>query len=136
MRAPYVNPDGFRFVIYRRGVFSGVAKWLGMQDIEVGHAQFDRDFIIKGTDERKVRALFSNAKVRALFDAQSDIYLAVKDDEGFFGPNFPAGVDELYFLGGGVIKDVARLKHLFELFAETFDELCRIGSAYEDAPGV
>src|SRR5206468_1858340 len=25
MRAPYVNPDGFRFTIYRRGFFSGIA---------------------------------------------------------------------------------------------------------------
>ena len=30
----------------------------------------------------------------------------------------------------------ASVKHLFELFAETLDELCRIGSSYEDAPGV
>jgi len=33
----------------------------------------------------------------------------------------------------GVIKDVERLKQLFELFAETLDHLCRIGSAYERA---
>ena len=41
MRAPYVNPEGFRFTIYRRGLFSDVGKWLGMQDVEVGDAQFD-----------------------------------------------------------------------------------------------
>src|SRR5438477_406928 len=58
MRAPYVNPEQFRFTIYRRGFFSEIAKRLGMQDIETGHGDFDRDFIIKGTDEGKVRALF------------------------------------------------------------------------------
>ena len=105
-----------------------------MQDVEVGHVQFDRDFIIKGTDEPKLRALFANVKIRELIEAQPDIYFAVKDDEGMFGAKFPAGVDELYFLVGGAIKDVARLKHLFELFAETLDELCRIGSAYEESP--
>jgi len=36
----------------------------------------------------------------------------------------------------GVVKDVARLKQLFELFAETLDQLCRIGSAYEKSPGL
>jgi hypothetical protein len=36
----------------------------------------------------------------------------------------------------GVIKDVERLKALFELFSETLDQLCRIGSAYERAPDV
>src|SRR4051812_26592811 len=36
MRAPYVNPEGFRFTVYRNGLFSGLGKFLGMQDIEVG----------------------------------------------------------------------------------------------------
>jgi hypothetical protein len=36
----------------------------------------------------------------------------------------------------GVIKDVERLKHLYDLFGETLDELCRIGSAYQSDPGV
>ena len=35
MRAPYVNPGGFRFTLDRAGLFSGVARWLGMQDVEV-----------------------------------------------------------------------------------------------------
>lgn len=134
LRAPYVNPDSFRFTIYRRGLFSDFAKWFGMQDIAVGHADFDRDFIVKGTDETKLRALFENPTLRELIAAQPHIHLTVKDNEGFFGPNFPADTDELCFHVGGIIKDVDRLKLLFALFAETLDQLCRIGSAYEDAP--
>src|ERR1044072_982235 len=61
LRAPYVNADHFRFTIYRRGLFSDIGKWLGMQYIEVGHAEFDRDFIIKGTDEGKLRSLFDSS---------------------------------------------------------------------------
>ena len=60
----------------------------------------------------------------------------VKDDEGWFGAKFPEGVDELYFAVAGVIADVTRLKLLYELFAETLDRLCAIGSAYERDPGV
>jgi hypothetical protein len=52
------------------------------------------------------------------------------------GQNFPPDVDEMYFQVTGVIKDVERLKQLFYLFAETLDELCRMGSAYETNPGV
>jgi hypothetical protein len=136
MRAPYVNPEGFRFTIYRRGVFSDMAKWFGMQDVEVGHELFDHDFIIKGTSEERLRQLFASPRIRELIDAQRDIKFTVKDDEGWFGKTFPEGVDELSFVTGGVIKDIARLKQLFELFAETLDELCRIGSAYEGAPDV
>ncbi len=134
LRAPYVNPDGFRFTIYRRGFFSDIAKFMGMQDILVGHEDFDRDFIIKGKDREKLRALFDNPRLRELFAAQPEIHLTVKDNEGFWGPDFPADTDELHFQVHGTIKDVERLKLLFELFAETLDQLCRIGSAYEETP--
>jgi hypothetical protein len=136
MRAPYVNPDRFRFNIYRRGIFSDLGKWLGMQDVEVGYPDFDRDFIIKGNDEWKLRRLFSNAKIRELIAAQPDINFSVKDDERGFGKSLPQGVDELYFQVVGIIKNVERLKLLYDLFSETLDELCRMGSAYEDDPQV
>src|SRR6185295_7040002 len=51
MRAPYVNPDGFRFTVYRKGIFSELGKMLGMQDVTVGHEPFDHDFVVKGSDE-------------------------------------------------------------------------------------
>jgi len=52
MRAPYVNPEGFRFTIYRKSIFSDLGKFLGMQDIEVSDPDFDEAFIIKGGTER------------------------------------------------------------------------------------
>lgn len=136
LRAPYVNPDQFRFTIYRQGFFSDVAKWFGMQDVEVGHMEFDRDFIIKGTDERKLRALFSNRRLRELIATQPQIHLTVKDNEGYFGPSFPENTDELCFHTAGVIRNLPQLKILFEMFSETLDQLCRIGSAYEGSPDV
>jgi len=44
-------------------------------------------------------------------------------------------VDELSFQDVGVIKDVERLKALFDLFAAVLDQLCQIGSAYKEEPG-
>ena len=136
MRAPYVNPEGFRFTIYRKSFFSDMGKLLGMQDIEVGDPEFDETFIIKGNDETRVRSLFADPKIRSLVGAQPQFWLAVKDSEGWFGPRFPEDVDELYFQVVGVIKDVERLKALFDLFAAALDRLCRIGSAYKQEPGV
>ncbi len=136
MRAPYVNPGHFRFTIFRDGVFSGVAKWFGMQDINVGYGEFDHEFVIKGNDEGKLRALFRNPRLRTLISIQPKIHFAVKDNEGFFGAHFPPGTDELCFEVYGVIKDRERLRSLFEMFAVTLDQLCSIGEAYEDGPGV
>jgi hypothetical protein len=136
LRAPYVNPDGFRFTIYRRGLFSDIAKWLGMQDVEIGVEDFDRDFIIKGTDASRLRVLFGNQRIRDLMAQQPSIHFTVNDGDGLFARRFPETVDELCFSAPVVIKDVARLKGLYELFAEILDQLCRMGSAYESPPGV
>ncbi len=136
IRAPYINPEGFRFTIYRKNLFSELGRLLGMQDIEVGDPEFDEDFIIKGNDESKVLDLFANPKIRQMIQDQPKIWLRVKDSEGWFGPEFPEDVDELSFQDVGVIKDVERLKALFDLFAAVLDQLCQIGSAYKQEPGV
>jgi hypothetical protein len=136
MRAPYVNADGFRFTVYRKSIFTSLGKMLGMHDVEVGYPAFDEEFVIKGNDEFKLRRLFANDRLRALIDAQPSIHFKVKDDEGVFRKIFPDGVDELYFVIVGTIKDIDRLKLLYDLFAETLHTLCHIGSAYEDDPGV
>lgn len=136
MRAPFVNPTGFRFTVYRRSIFTGLGRIFGMQDIEVGHSPFDDDFVVKATDESRIRALLGSDKIRSLIEQQKSIKFTVKDDEGYFGSKFPEGVDELLFAVAGVIKDTDRLKHLYELFAETLDELARMGVAIERPPDV
>ncbi|WP_074304403.1 DUF3137 domain-containing protein [Singulisphaera sp. GP187] len=136
MRAPYVNPEGLRFTLYRKGLFSELGKLLGMQDIEVGDPEFDEAFIVKGTDEFKVRELFADPQIQRLALAQPTIRLSVKDDEGWFGPHFPKGVDELHFQVVGVIKDLKQLKGLFDLLAVILDRLCQIGSGRKEEPGV
>src|SRR5271165_2028907 len=73
MRAPYINPEGFRFTIYRKGFFNDLGKFLGMQDIEVGDPEFDQAFIIKGNDEGKVCAIFANRKIRQMIQDQPKI---------------------------------------------------------------
>jgi hypothetical protein len=137
MRAPFVSQDSLRFRIYRKSIFSGLGKMLGMQDIEVGYSsQFDDDFIVQGNDETKIKALFANPEIRRLIEEQPQIRLELKDDEGFYCSRFPDGVDELYFQVTGVIRDVARLKKLFDLFAEVLEEMHRLGFASDADPGV
>lgn len=139
IRTFYVNPDGFRFAIHRTGVFSEIEKWLGLlTDMDVGYPDFDREFIIKGTDQAKLRQLFSNARIRDLINAQPQIHFSVQKAPGFFtrdifAPKLPDNVDILQFLVPGGLHDEQRLRLLFDLFAETLEELCRMGSAYKGA---
>jgi hypothetical protein len=136
MRAPYVNKDGFWFRFYRAGLFTPLGEILGLHDIKIGEANFDDAFVLKANDEQKVRQLLSNPAIKQLMNMQPQIRVEVKDDEGWFGGHFPQGVDELYFVTHGVIKDIDRLEALFDLFSEILHQLCHIGSAYENDPGV
>ncbi len=132
MDAPYVTKDEFAFMIYPKGMLSELGKLFGGQDAEVGYPEFDRDFIIKCTDEAKVRALFANSRIRQLIQAQPGFHR--------FGADSYYGVrPELYFRfqsDVAVITDVGRLKSLFELFGETLNQLVAIGSASEENPNV
>jgi hypothetical protein len=159
MRAPFINRDGFRFTIYRKSMFSRMGKLLGMQDVEVGgpkfehlgplfglpgyldtrivesgYPQFDNDFIIKGSDDSKLKVLFKNLKIRELIEAQPGIVLQVKGTGGWLDRKKHKGIDELYFQVVGVIKDLDRLKQLFELFSETLSSLHSMGTAHEAEP--
>ncbi len=136
MRAPFVNTDGLYFNIYREGFFSAIGKMFNMQDIEIGDSYFDEAFIIKGNDENKIRRLLADETLKSLIQAQQEIGFKVKNDEGIFGSHFPDGVDQLYFSCHGTLKDLDRLKNLFDLFTRTLERLVQIDSAYEDDPGV
>lgn len=159
MRARFANQDGFRFTIHRRGVFTGMGKLFGVQDVEVGgpkyeqleplfglrsyldkeiietgSPEFDRDFVIKGNDESKLKILFKDLKIRELIEAHPSFFMQVKGIGGWFGRKKYKGIDELYFQVLGVIKDPDLLKGLFELYAEILKSLHAMGTAREDAP--
>lgn len=136
MRAPFINKEHFYFKIYKNGLFSDIGKVFGVQDIEVGYEDFDKDYIIQGNRERDVVKLFSNEKIRELITQQPRIRLEIKESEGFFGPKFHEDESELYFLVTGVLKDIDLLKGLFDLFSEVLEELELIGSASGESPRV
>ena len=135
IRAPYVNRDDFKFRIYREKFYHRIGKSLGLQDIEIGHPQFDRDFIIQGNDERKLKMMFENPHIRNLISYQPAIHLEIKHDAPLFHKRFPKGVNEVYFHVPKVLPDINQLHDLYDLFGFTLDHLCNIGTAYEDDPG-
>jgi len=133
--APFRSRGEFRFKVYRKGFFSGLGKALGMMDIDTGHSvRFDEEFIVQASDESQVRALLADAEVRGLLDAQPKVHLELKHDKLRFYGRLPEGVDLLIFQIHGILKDVERLRLLFDLFAAVLDRLAVLGIASEEAP--
>jgi len=136
LRTAYRNPSGFQFSVHRTGLFSGLAKTFGMQDIEVGDRPFDDAFVLRGNNVELVQALFADPRVRALLSLQPRVSMQVIDSEGWFGPKFPPDVDEVRFLAVGTIADINQLRALFDLFAAVLHRLTEIGAASDGYAGV
>jgi len=110
IKTPIQDKDGFWFTMSRTGLIAKLDKALGAQKIEVGDVEFDGAFTIRSNNESKVRALFSNLKIRQMIQAQKSITIAIRKNE-------------LRLETRGVIRDVERLRSLFELFKETLNQL-------------
>jgi hypothetical protein len=136
LRVPFVSLDDFRFLIYRKGLFTDLGKLLGGQDVEVGDPEFDEAFVIEANNEAKVRALFANPDIRDLLQAQPNVRFELKDDEGRLWATLPESVDELHIQVEGVLKNVEQLRDLFYLMAEVLHELYLQGTVSRLDAGV
>lgn len=123
LRARFINPEHFQLRVHRASIFTNVAKALGKQDLDIGDETFDRDFVIQGNDEDRVRTVLADPALRAMFHAQPRIMVRIVDNEGLFGASYGESVDVLEFIEAGLIKDVERLKGLFALFAALLQAL-------------
>jgi hypothetical protein len=103
-----------------------------MQDLEIGEPVFDQAFVIQSNNPGKVGAMLANTRIRELIQAQPRIGFQVQDDQGWFGPSFPEGVDQLYFQVTGIMKDLGELRALYDLFTEVLNTLCHLDSAYKN----
>jgi len=142
IRAPYVARDTFSFSIKRLrarltdgALLRGMAKLTGRHTVEPGDLGFDRDFLITANDTAQVRALLADPGLCGLIQSQPAIDIsAARPGWRLFKGSGSQRLSVLRFEEEGVITDVGRLKSLFELFQETLNQLCQIGSALPEEP--
>jgi hypothetical protein len=135
LRAAYFSADRFRFTVYRRSFITDIAVALGMQDIIVGHPQFDRDFIIKANDSSRVRQLFANSEITDLLWVQEDIRFEVLTNTSCV-PIIPTRIDQLCCTVHESDLSLRRLEAMFVLVSKTLDQLHLLGSVGSGNPGV
>lgn len=134
LRIPFIDLTGFRFVIYRKGLFSDIATWFGSQNKATGHAELDRQFVIKGTDEECLKSFFDSERLRRAITSQRQPRLAACVVNRPFYPHLPVHLAELRFTVEGVVEDPGRLKQYVALMAIAMAQLRHIGAASTDDP--
>jgi len=124
IRSSIVNPDSFKFKIYRKGILSNVFKLFGTQNIPIGDTIFDNTFIVKSNSVSRIKVLLSNTRIKDLLIGFPYVELSIKGEEGAWGQETQKGTGELRLIYPyGIIKDINVLKNLFELFKETLTTL-------------
>lgn len=135
-RAAFRNRGGFTFRIARHGILSRLVHRLSAHVLETGDPAFDAAFCLEGRPPERLLQLLASAPLRqALLDSPVD-RVEVVEDEGWFGPEFPEGIDELFLEMPGRITALQQLEKMFEIFAELLSRLCQLDPGYADDPNL
>jgi len=134
IRALYSGRDEFRFRMYRASLFSGLGKFFGMQDIEVGHPTLDPDFVIKADSAGKIQSLLLRSGVAA---ALTTLGTGRFENRAFKRRGVDTtNVRELRYALPGTLREAAKLDAMIDLMEETLGHLVRNGSAWEEPPPI
>ena len=95
--------------------------------IKIGDSSFDDCLMIKSNNAKYTIELLSNSKIKELIFSISTIDLKIVRGDSFQGEGLPMEVDALHFSVSGEIRDVEKLKNLFELFGEVLISLVEMG---------
>ncbi|MBX9696026.1 MAG: hypothetical protein K2Z81_26805, partial [Cyanobacteria bacterium] len=128
----YKPVGGFQFAIHPQKWLDGFKKLAGMQDIIVGHEDFDKLFIIKGNDERLVKTLFEDPALVALLLDEPTIQLWAHCENTDSAPSSRTLYKDQNALSlrvQGAVDDFERMKAIYKLKHKVLDRLVHIGAA-------
>jgi hypothetical protein len=136
VRVPFISKTRLRCTLYQQDIFSEIGKFFGMQDIVVGDQELDPIFVIKGNNEKEIKALFGNHEIAQLLASQPNIYLEIRDYHDHLESKIHSSIDELYLHIVGVSSDIKQLRLFHLLFQKMLNELCFIGVAAKEIPTI
>ena len=118
--APLHRAHHLHLSLHKEHFLDEAGKLLGMQDVEIGFADFDKKVIIKTNDEALARKAFSSSFVQSVLGTIDDYQLKIRRHD--------VDEKELSFLELSIedrVPELDELKKIFEAF-------CQILSAIEE----
>ena len=77
LRAPLALVSDFRFAVHDEDFIDEIGRFFGMEDVETGYTDLDKNVVIKSNDEEKVHRIFGDDDVRELFTKLEDFDLSI-----------------------------------------------------------
>ncbi len=132
-RSLFVSADGFRFRLSSVDAdpLTFIRSQFGGKDVQIGVRYFDEKFYLQATDPNRLRALLEDPAVREQLSELPKIRMEIRSEK-----TRPANVLELRFVIGERIEEIARLQHLYSLFATFLDRLDELGCVKPEQPGI
>lgn len=116
-RSPFKNSRELYFKLIHENFIHRMGKYFGMEDINIGSEAFDRHFLVKGNRPKDIQAIFIDRDIHDTMISLKSVHLEIRSDEGMFkNTDYRAGIDELYFRVGGLIRDKKEIQRIFKLF--------------------
>jgi len=130
VRSVFRAKDDLRFRVYRKSVFSGLGKALGMQDLEVGMPGVDEAYIVQSNSIGKVQSLLMRREVADPLIALNAGKLHIRRfrKRGFREPGWMEIVYE-----STVTKELDRMRLMVKIVFAAILHLGRTGTASNDA---
>ncbi|MCK9458901.1 MAG: hypothetical protein M0R80_04615 [Proteobacteria bacterium] len=76
------SDDGFRFTIWPQDFADALMHFFGAQDVVIGDEEFDKAFVIKANDERRVKRLLESREIKSFLLAGRDLSIGTETSEG------------------------------------------------------
>lgn len=122
---PFKAKGAFSFDLHNRSLAADASKIFGAQDIEIGEDEFDREYIIKGSDENLVKRIFASKRIQELIKLQPHIKLFIQDEPKELAEHgsVPPGIHVLAFKDKAAINSYERLTLVHDLMLATLEEM-------------
>lgn len=134
VRVPFINTNDLEMNVHKMSIFSNLAKKLGGQDILIGDAAFDEEWILKGNNEELVKNLLKRGTIRQLIMDEEKLRVEIKKVEGKENKQYRSTESQLTFLVQDQIKDEDRIRALMRLVQYILDAFVALGITPEKSP--
>lgn len=125
--APLKLKKEFIFTIERETILDKIFIFFGAQDVELGIAEFDKEYIIKSNDENMLKLILSKAEILEMIKRLGKVNLSISKYQGIWGDKLPENHFELSFFVENMINELDTFKLVYSLFVEIINQFNKYG---------